>query len=158
MRLAPALLVAVLGAAALAEGAPPSFQQIEESLTCQCGCGLTVHSCNHLQCPSALPLRQEIREQLALGLDSDQVLAHFEGKYGEKILSSPTARGFNLAAWMTPFLILAVGTGVVVLTLRRWRRAGERPGVRGPVTAVPSPTEQAAHERTLERELERFDG
>ena len=23
--------------------------EIEESLTCQCGCGLTVHSCNHLQ-------------------------------------------------------------------------------------------------------------
>jgi len=158
MRLAPALLAAMLCAtAAPAAGPPPSFQQIEESLTCQCGCGLTVHSCNHLHCPSALPLRQEIREQMALGLDTEQVLAHFEGKYGEKILSSPTARGFNLAAWTVPFLILAVGGGLVVLTLRRWRRAGERPGVRGPA-AVPTASELAAHERTLERELERFDG
>ena len=152
-----ALLVVLLGGAALAAGAP-TFQEVEESLTCQCGCGLTVHSCNHLQCPSALPLRQEIRDQLAQGLSKEQVLARFEEKYGEKILSSPTAHGFNLTAWTMPFVMLAAGTGFVVLTLLRWRRAGARPAARGPVTAVPTPSEQTAHERTLERELERFDG
>lgn len=157
MRLAVALLVVLLRATALAAG-PPSFQELEESLTCQCGCGLTVHACNHLQCPSALPLRREIREQLALGLDKDQVLAHFQQKYGEKILSSPTMSGFNLTAWTMPFVALAAGAALVVLTLLRWRRAGARPPARGPVAAVPNAGEQAAHERTLERELERFDG
>ena len=152
-----ALLAILLGAAALAAG-PPSFQDIEESLTCQCGCGLTVHACNHLQCPSALPLRREIREQLALGLDKDQVLAHFQQKYGEKILSSPTTSGFNLTAWTMPFIALAIGGVLVVLTLRRWRRASTRPAGRTPIAAVPNPNELAAHERTLERELERFDG
>jgi cytochrome c-type biogenesis protein CcmH/NrfF len=150
------LLVALLGAMALAAGTP-SFQEIEESLTCQCGCGLTVHACNHLQCPSAIPLRQEIRAQMALGLDKDQVLAHFEQKYGEKILSSPAARGFNLTAWTMPFILLAAGAVFVCVTLLRWRRAGERPPARAPVTAVPNPGELAAHERTLERELDRFD-
>jgi cytochrome c-type biogenesis protein CcmH len=152
-----ALLVVLLSAPVLADGAP-SFQEIEESLTCQCGCGLTVHACNHLQCPSAIPLRQEIREQMSQGLTKEQVLAHFEQRYGEKILSSPTTRGFNLAAWTMPFAILLAGTVLVVLTLRRWRRAGERPGPRGPVAAVPNAGEQSAHERTLERELQRFDG
>lgn len=150
-----ALLVLLVGSAALAAGAP-TFQEVEESLTCQCGCGLTVHSCNHLQCPSALPLRQEIREQMGLGLDKEQVLAHFEQKYGEKILSSPTARGFNLTAWMMPFVILALGSALVVFTLLRWRRAGGS-RARSPVAAVPNPGEMTAHERTLERELERFD-
>ena len=28
----------------------PTQGQVESSLTCQCGCGLTVHSCNHLSC------------------------------------------------------------------------------------------------------------
>ena len=156
MRLLLALLVVLLGAPAFAAG-PPSFQEVEESLTCQCGCGLTVHACNHLQCPSAIPLRQEIREQMGLGLDRDQVLAHFEQKYGEKILSSPTTRGFNLTAWMMPFVMLAIGSAVVVITLLRWRRAGGR-RARTPVAAVPTPGELSAHERTLERELERFDG
>jgi cytochrome c-type biogenesis protein CcmH len=158
MRLALALVMAVgLCSTALAVAAP-SFQELEESLTCQCGCGLTVHACNHLQCPSAIPLRQEIREQMGLGLDRDQVLAHFEQKYGEKILSSPTTQGFNLAAWTMPFIVVAAGMVLVVLTLRRWRRAGERPNARAAVTAVPSAGEVSAHERTLERELERFDG
>jgi len=157
MRRVVALLVVLLGGTALAAG-PPSFQEIEESLTCQCGCGLTVHACNHLQCPSAIPLRQEIRAQLALGLDKDQILAHFEQRYGEKILSSPSASGFNLTAWTLPFVALAAGGVFVVLTLLRWRRAGARAPARGPVAAVPSPAETAAHERTLERELERFDG
>jgi len=157
MRLAVALLVVVgLCSTALAAGAP-SFQELEESLTCQCGCGLTVHACNHLQCPSAIPLRQELREQMALGLDREQVLAHFEQKYGEKILSAPTTRGFNLAAWTIPFIGLAAGAVLVALTLRRWRRAGERPSSRAPVAAVPPAGEVSAHERILERELERFD-
>jgi cytochrome c-type biogenesis protein CcmH len=150
-----AVLVLLLGGAAWAAEVP-TFQEVEEGLTCQCGCGLTVHSCNHLQCPSALPLRQEIREQLAKGLDKTSVLAHFEQKYGEKILSAPTTRGFNLTAWTVPFIGLGLGAALVIFTLLRWRRGGHRvaaaiaPGA-GPA-AVRNP-----HERTLERELEEFD-
>jgi len=64
--------------------------EIEEALTCQCGCGLTVHSCNHVQCPSGIPLKTEISEQLAAGKDRAEVLTYFSTKYGEKILSAPT--------------------------------------------------------------------
>jgi cytochrome c-type biogenesis protein CcmH/NrfF len=158
MAIVVALLVVLLRATALAAGAP-SFQDIEESLTCQCGCGLTVHACNHLQCPSAIPLRQEIRQQMALGLDKAHILAHFQQKYGEKILSSPTTHGFNLTAWTMPFIALAVGTVFVMVTLVRWRRAGARPRA-APSAAAPDgrpSAERSAHERTLERELERFD-
>lgn len=156
MRLVIVLLVAVLQGGAPAAG-QPTFQELEESLTCQCGCGLTVHACNHLQCPSAIPLRQEIREQLALGLDKTQVLAHFEQRYGEKILSSPTTSGFNLTAWTTPFVGLAAGMLFVVVTLRRWRRAGPRAPVGPQPTTAPRSGELTADERLLERELERFD-
>lgn len=149
------LLAALLSAPAWAAEPPATFQEIEESLTCQCGCGLTVHSCNHLQCPSALPLRQEIREQMALGLDRAGILAHFETKYGEKILSSPTTTGFNLTAWMAPFVGLAIGGLLVVFTLLRWRRGGAPP----PAAPEPGPTgtTMSAHEKTLERELRQFD-
>jgi len=151
-----ALLVVLLQAPAWAS-VPPSFQELEESLTCQCGCGLTVHSCNHLQCPSALPLRREIREQMGLGLGKAEILAHFQEKYGEKILSSPTTRGFNLVAWTAPFVLLFIGGSVVVVTLRRWRRGGARPAPRvaGP-PAAGAPRSEA--ERQLERDLDRFDG
>ena len=94
--------------------------EIEEALTCQCGCGLTVHSCNHLQCPSGIPLKHEIAEQLGLGKTRPEVLAYFAGKYGEKILSAPTTSGFNLLAWVTPFVLVALGGLLVGLTIMRW--------------------------------------
>ena len=75
------------------------------------------------------------------GSTRTQVLAHFEGKYGEKILSSPTARGFNLTAWIMPFIILALGAVFVVLhaaalAARRCAAVGARPG--GGSTAPPA--------------------
>ena len=138
----------------LAESAPAaSFQEIEESLTCQCGCGLTVHSCNHLQCPSALPLRAEIREQMALGKSKQDILAYFGGKYGEKILSSPTAEGFNVLAWITPFIAVGIGLVIVLIASRRWakRRAEEA----APPPAKSSPT--SPYDDVLVKELKDFD-
>lgn len=134
----------------------PSFQELEESLTCQCGCGLTVHSCNHLQCPSALPLRREIREQMALGSDKQTILAHFASKYGEKILSSPTTTGFNLTAWIMPFAVLLVGSGIVMLTLMRWRRGRRRLVQPAPLAPVDG-TGSSPYEKILERELSELD-
>lgn len=144
-----------LGTAAVLVADQPSFQHLEESLTCQCGCGLTVHSCNHLQCPSAIPLRQEIREHMALGKNEEQILAHFATKYGEAILSSPTTTGFNLTAWVMPFVAVAIGALVVGFTLLRWRR---RTGEGQPEAAVDAGgTERSQHEDTFERELKNFD-
>ena len=132
--------------------AAPSFQELEESLTCQCGCGLTVHSCNHLQCPSALPLRDEIRDHTSAGEDKETILAAFSAKYGEKILSSPTTEGFNLLAWTTPFVVLGIGGVILAMTLRRWRvRSGRDPVV------VAGPPPASGYQEQLERELRDFD-
>lgn len=156
-RLLLVLFAAVaLGTAALRVAADgPSFQEIEESLTCQCGCGLTVHSCNHLQCPSALPLRAEIREQLAEGKSKPEILAHFEGKYGEKILSAPTTTGFNLFAWTIPFIVVALGTAGVFMIARRWRYVSAA-DIDAPVAPPPVPQDGSLRE-ILEREMKDFD-
>ena len=126
--------------------------EIEESLTCQCGCGLTVHSCNHLQCPSGIPLKQEIASQLAQGVTRPEVLAYFAGKYGEKILSAPTTTGFNVLAWVTPFAAMLVAAAVIVTVTKRWRR----PTAAAP-PAQPADEHDAAWRERLEAELERFD-
>jgi len=151
------LLFLFLAAPVAAQG--PSFQELEESLTCQCGCGLTVHSCNHLQCGSALPLRQEIREQMTLGKNKEEILSHFAGKYGEKILSAPTTTGFNLTAWVMPFAMVALGAIFVTLTLLRWTRRNRAAAATRPAPAPggETPAAASAHERILERELGSFD-
>jgi cytochrome c-type biogenesis protein CcmH len=157
MRFVPTLVAALLIAGGGGTwAAAPAFQDIEESLTCQCGCGLTVHSCNHLQCDSAIPLRAEIREQMRQTDNKEAILAHFMDRYGEKILSSPTTTGFNLTAWIVPFAMLAMGGVFVVFTLRRW--SGRRPVAPAlPAAAGTVPHAPTAHERTLERELKDFD-
>jgi len=142
-----------LGVAA-ARGVTPTQNEVETGLTCQCGCGLTVHSCNHLNCGSAIPLKKEIGEQIGMGRTLPQILSHFENKYGEMILSAPTTRGFNLAAWIVPFVVIGLGGLFVGVILWRWRESTD--GDTPPVTPVPSasddPAEHELRER-LEREL-----
>lgn len=132
-------------AAGLAPGAAraeiATQYQVETDLTCQCGCGLTVHSCNHLNCGSGIPLKKEIGEQIAQGKTRDEILSHFSTKYGEKILSSPTTSGFNIAAWTVPFVAIALGGLFIGVVLVRWRRFTDGPdaaaGVAPPSTTDP---------------------
>jgi cytochrome c-type biogenesis protein CcmH len=131
----------------------PTQGQVESSLTCQCGCGLTVHSCNHLSCSSGEPLKLEIAGQISEGLPLPEILSHFENKYGEIILSSPTARGFNLAAWTVPFIMLGFGTLGVAYILWRWRRNDRGSAPKGDAAAKTDPELRAR----LEDELKKFD-
>ena len=127
--------------------------QLETDLTCQCGCGLTVHSCNHLNCGSGIPLKKEIAAQLETGQSREEILSHFEHKYGEKILSSPTARGFNIAAWTVPFVVIALGGLLVGIVLTRWRRSPAR----ADTTQAPRAAEPNANPELrarLQRELD----
>src|SRR5437773_10231965 len=107
-------VVASLALAGAAAAATITTKEVEEALTCQCGCGLTVHSCNHLQCGSGIPLKQEVLTLVSQGLPRDEILVRFRDKYGEKILSSPTTEGFNLTAWVLPFVVLGIGVAVVL--------------------------------------------
>ncbi len=149
-----ALLLLAAPAGSVLSADPVSFQDIEESLTCQCGCGLTVHSCNHLQCPSAIPLREEIRAQMNEGKDKIAILAHFKDKYGEKILSAPTAEGFNLVAWVAPFVVLGLGGAILGIVLMRWSARGRSAAgsAAPPAAAATSP-----YSKILEKELKDFD-
>jgi cytochrome c-type biogenesis protein CcmH len=134
IRAAAALLAAgtvlAAGAVPAARAAEPTVrQQIESRLMCHCGCAdLTVRVCT---CGTADAIRAEIDSRLAAGETADQVVAAFVARHGEKILSAPTKSGFNLLAWITPFVALFAAGGVVVALIRRWERAGARRGPDG---------------------------
>jgi cytochrome c-type biogenesis protein CcmH/NrfF len=154
-----ALLVAlalIAGGAPLARAEIATQYQLETDLTCQCGCGLTVHSCNHLNCGSGIPLKKEIAEHIAKGESREQILAHFQTKYGEKILSSPTTTGFNIAAWTVPFIAIALGGLLIGVVLVRWRRTTSSDGPSGPSPTSPATTDPQLRAR-LERELAELD-
>ena len=66
-----------------------------------------------------------MRNELTAGLergDSDSlVLQAFVQKYGNTVLAAPTSSGFNVVAWITPFLVLALATAMAVWLVRMWR-------------------------------------
>jgi cytochrome c-type biogenesis protein CcmH/NrfF len=130
--------VALLLAVALAP-APPVIaatqQEVEEALTCQCGCGLTVHSCNHLNCGSGEPMKAEIRERLGRGESKEQILAAFRTRYGEKVLSAPTFQGFNWFAWLTPFAVMLAAAAILAGAIRRRVRATQATETARPMAA-----------------------
>ena len=128
--------------------------EVEESLTCQCSCGLTVHSCNHLQCSFAVPAKQTIAEQVGQGTAKEVILQSFVAKYGEKVLSSPTTVGFNLAAWITPFLALIIGGLAVSLVSLRWSR--QRAQQAAKEKPVSDPQTDPYRDR-LKKELDSFE-
>lgn len=129
-------------------------QEVEEALTCQCGCGLTVHSCNHLQCGFAVPAKQTILDLVSQGKTKEEITASFVARYGEKVLSAPTTSGFNLAAWITPFLAIVVGGGLIGVISLRWTR--QRRQQEGDSQRIASVSEQ--YRERLKKELESFEG
>ncbi len=151
------ILVVTLALAAPAFAQMPATQQeVEESLTCQCGCGLTVHSCNHIQCGSGEPMKKEIAERLARGETKEQILDAFTQRLGEKVLSSPTWQGFNRLAWITPFAALLIAGSVLGVTIRRRAKVTAAALEPSRDTGVP-PADRDALRRRLERELDDLD-
>jgi len=148
------LLVLLFFFCSVALATVPTTQEVEEALTCQCGCGLTVHSCNHLQCGFAIPAKQEITRQVSEGKGKEEIVTSFLTRYGEKVLSAPTTTGFNLAAWIMPFLTVLVGGVLIVVASLRWTKRHSQDG--GEKAPTPSGTDR--YRARLRKELESFDG
>jgi cytochrome c-type biogenesis protein CcmH len=97
---------------------------------------------------TANQMRGIIRERLAAGESPEQVRAYFVTKYGDWILLSPPRSGFTLLVWVVPFVALAIGLVLVVVTVRRWSRV--------PQSAAPSQIDPAVRER-IRREMSEMD-
>ena len=118
----------------------PTLATISQGLTCQCGCGLTVANCNHPTCSFSVPVREQIESMIGKGETGAQIVAFYRQKYGEKILSAPTTEGFNMVAWVMPFLVVLLGGAIIVYTANRWRSLAAAGGT----APVPSPESDAS--------------
>ena len=91
----------------------------------------------------------EVEAQLDQGLSKDAIVQNFAQKYGLIVLSSPPATGFNLAAWVMPFVALFVGAIAAVYFVRRFRsRWTEAPSNAG--------ADAAKYQNRVEEELRKY--
>ena len=68
----------------------------------------------------AQQMRDLIRDQLRAGKTPVEVRAYFVDKYGEWILLTPKATGFNLVVYVVPLLVILGGGAIVWRAVRRW--------------------------------------
>ena len=148
-----ALVLLVLAGRSVPLGAQADEASIEQSLVCMCGTcpRLVLNSC---MCGYAEDMKAEIRTLIAEGKSEDEIIQIFVQRYGERVLSTPVQEGFNLTAYVAPFLAILIGGGFLVLLIRRWKRPGGY-GSEEPRTA-PEIREDDPYREKLRDELESF--
>jgi cytochrome c-type biogenesis protein CcmH/NrfF len=127
-----------------------TYLALEQSLKCNCGCGLDVHSCQYqMQCGTSPEWSVRIRRDLEAGLTPEAIQASFVAEFGPTVLMSPPAEGFNLVGYFLPALAIISASALVGLVIRGG------PGRR----RAPVPVEQAteAEQARLTAELRKLE-
>ncbi len=132
-----------------------TVSDISQQLICQCGCTLVLANCTHGECMSRDTMTTLIEQKLAQGQSEEQIIQSFVAQYGEQVLASPPKKGFNLVAWVLPFVAILAGGGVIYLALKKWVWRGKQ----APTIANGEAEEgDEEYRRRLEQELEEFTG
>jgi cytochrome c-type biogenesis protein CcmH len=131
-----------------AKGAPVLDQakrdELEHHLHCQCGCNLDVYTCRttDFSCQVSPAMHRDVMALVAGGYSGPEIIAAFKNVYGDRVLMAPPSSGFDLAAWITPFIALSAGIALVLIVLKRLRGPALAPALPS-VTADATPAEQA---------------
>ena len=128
---------------------------LSQKYICQCGCTSVLSNCTHAECMVRDIMTTVIGEKLAQGQSEAEITQFLIAQYGEQVLASPPKRGFNLVAWVLPFVALLLGAGVIYVALKKWVWQGRQ----SPATAGAEVEESDdEYRRRLEKELEEFTG
>ena len=127
-------------------------KEVARELACLCGTcpHRPLHECS---CGWADKYRARIKGELEAGQDKPTIVASFVREFGQEAFSAPPKSGFNLTAWVMPFLALALGGLAVRTVIATWSRNRR--------TDAPPSASQAEGEGTyltrLEQELKERD-
>jgi cytochrome c-type biogenesis protein CcmF len=126
MKFSRALLVALLLVLATplllaADEYENEMWNISEELACPVCAGQSIKDSN---APLAQQIRALILEKLAAGEDREAIIAFVVERYGEGVQLDPPKTGIQLAVWLGPLVILAIGLSLAAtMFLRRARSA-----------------------------------
>lgn len=114
-------VVSIVGAP---EDTPPANAQALEEKTFTAGLLLRCPVCQgsaiaDSPSPTAINMKNEVRDLMALGFSQDQVLRYFEASYGQFVLMEPKAEGINWLVWLLPGVLLLAGLVFVGFSVKR---------------------------------------
>jgi cytochrome c-type biogenesis protein CcmH len=121
--------VLVAPAAASADsGAKTTLPEIESQVMCPI-CGTLLELADS---PQADRERAFIRRELAAGKSEQQIKDDLVAQYGDEVLATPPASGFDLSAYLVPAIAIVAVAIAIALGVWRWRRSGRRGPPGGP--------------------------
>lgn len=144
------LLAATVSAPALSPELERQARELEATFVAPCCWSqqVSVH-----QSPAADEVRRDIRRRLARGETREQIIDDYVVQFGERILVVPPARGYKLALYLLPpVLLVASGAGIVVLVRRM---TAHRAAAAAQATAPQVP--EAGYDSRLDEELRELD-
>ncbi len=72
--------------------------------------------------PAADEAKADIRRRLAAGETRQQILDAYVAQHGKHVLAEPPAEGFDIALYVTPFVLLAGSLGLLAFIAKRITR------------------------------------
>jgi len=120
---------------------------LEHRIKCQCGCVLDVFTCRttDFSCAVSPAMHRDVMRLVSGGYNAAEILAAFQGVYGERVLMAPLRHGFNWVGYIMPFAAMITAGGVTAALIRKWgRRAAQVPQPAVPDAIEASPEELEA--------------
>lgn len=75
----------------------------------------------------SIEMRNEIRDQIALGKTDGEILAFFQERYGDWVLLEPPREGIHLFVWILPVVGVVAGGAGLALLMTRWLAKARQP-------------------------------
>ena len=69
--------------------------------------------------PIAQVIRAEIKEQVDQGRSDSEIRAYYVEQYGQWVNLNPSSSGFDSLVWISPFLVVGIALGGLVLAFSR---------------------------------------
>lgn len=128
-----------------------SLRAVESEVMCvSCGVPLAI-----AESPQADAERAEIRRLVAQGKSKSEIKDALVAQYGDRVLATPKDKGFGLAAYLVPIVLVLLALAAGIVFLPKWRqRARETAGARA---AAQGPRLTDADARRLEEDLARYE-
>lgn len=153
MRLAAMPLAAVVLAFACAQAIAVTPRTTLPVIERQVMCATCKIPLNVAESPQADRERVFIRKLIAEGKTEAQIKSAMVAQYGPAALGLPSAKGFDLAAYLVPIAVVLVLLTLLGLLLPSWRRHARAQAER----TSSAPELSVSDAARLDADLERFD-
>lgn len=65
------------------------FNEVSDSVICQCGCHFVLSSCPHVECPWGIPVRRFMENRIREGMQAPEIIEKLENGFGAAYMNDP---------------------------------------------------------------------